>query len=70
MKTLRSLGYTETKEASGVSFHKDMDVEITLNVDDFLVVVAKKTTTGIEGGLEKVRKLKGKVLGLDEGDSK
>ena len=37
-KTLRGLGCTETKGAPGVCYHKEKVVEITLHVDDFLVV--------------------------------
>ena len=37
-KTLRGLGYTETKGAPDVYYHEEKDMEITLHVDDFLVV--------------------------------
>ena len=35
---LRGLGYAETKGAPFVYYHKEKDVEITLHIDDFLVV--------------------------------
>ena len=69
-KTLRGLGYTETKGAPGVYYHKEKDVEITLHVDDFLVVGEEEHLMELKAALEKVYKLKGKVLGPDEGDSK
>ena len=70
-KTLSCLGYTETKWALGVYYQKEKDVEITLHVEDFLVVGRGRTSTGSEGGPEyKVYKRKGLVLAPDEGDSK
>ena len=69
-KTLRGLGYTETKGAPGVYCYKQKDVEITLHVDDFLVVGEEEHLLELKTALGKVYKLKGKVLGADEGDSK
>ena len=46
-------------------YQKEKDVEITLHVDDFLVVGEE-----LKAALSKVYKLKGRVLGPDEGDSK
>ena len=69
-KTLRGLGYAETKGAPGVYYHKEKDVEITLHVDDFLVVGEDEHLHELKTALEKVYKLKGKVLGLDEDDNK
>ena len=69
-KTLRGLGCTETKGAPGVYYHKEKDVEVTLHVDDFLVVGEEEHLLELNTALGKVYKLKGKVLGPDEGDSK
>ena len=69
-KTLRGLGYAETKGAPGVYYHKEKDVEITLHVDDFLVVGEEEHLLELKTALEKVYKLKGKVLGPDEDDIK
>ena len=49
---------------------KEKDVEITLHVDDFLVLGEEEHLLELSKALEKVYKLKGKVLGPDEGDSK
>ena len=51
-------------------YHKEKDVEITLHVDDFLVVGEEEHLLELKTALEKVYKLKGKVLGTDEDDSK
>ena len=69
-KTLRGLGYAETKGAPGVYYHKEKDVEITLHADDFLVMGEEEHPLELKTALEKVYKLKGKVLGPDEDDSK
>ena len=69
-KTLRGLGYTETKGALGVSYQKVKDVGITLHVDDFMVVGEEEHLLELKAALSKVYKVKGKVLGPDEGDSK
>ena len=54
----------------GVYFQKEKDAEITLQVDDFLVVGEEEHLLELKAALNKVYKLKGKVLGPDEGDSK
>ena len=69
-KSLRGLGVAETKGAPGVYYHNEKDVEITLHVDDFLVVGEEEHLLELKMALEKVHKLKEKVLGPDEDDSK
>ena len=62
--------HRETKGAPDVHYQKEKDVDITLHVDDFLLVVEEEHLLKLKMALEKVYKLKGKVLGPDKGDSK
>ena len=69
-ETLRCLGCTETKGASGVHYQKANDVGITFHEDDSMVVGEEELLLELKAALIEVYKLKLKVLGPDKGDSK
>ena len=69
-KTLRELGYQETKGAPGVSWNLSIGVELVLHVNDFLVVGEEQALQNLKEKLQAAYELKATIIGGSEADRK